>query len=78
MAAGTVVFDCLPLLLPLSVNVLGIDMRTVRPAMPLVEPVVVPPECEQQFGGAALFDYIHPESDVIPLLDSGTDCQDKL
>ena len=70
MAAGAVVFDCRPALLPVSVNVSGIDMRTVSPA--------VPPDREQQFGGAALFDYIDPELDVIPMLDSGTDCQDEL
>ena len=78
MAAGAVVFDCRPALLPVSVDVSGIDMRAVRPAMPPAEPVVVPPELEQQFGGAALFDYIDTEQDVIPLLDSGTDCQDEL
>ena len=27
---------------------------------------------------SALFDYIVPELDVAPLLDSGTDCQDEL
>ena len=78
MAAGAVVFDCRPALLPVSVNVSGIDMRTVRPAMPPAEPVVVLPKREQQFGGAALFYYIDPELDVIPLLDSETDCQDEL
>ena len=78
MAAGAVVFDCRPAVLPVSVDVSGIDMRTVRPAKPPAEPVVVPPEREQQFGGAALFDYIDLELDVIPLLDSGTDCQDEL
>ena len=78
MAAGVVVFDCRPTLLPVSVNVSGIGMQTVRPAMPPAEPVVVPPEREQQFGGAALVDYSDPELDVIPLLDSGTDYQDEL
>ena len=78
MAAGAVVFDCRPAVLPVSVDVSGIDMRTVRPAKPPAEPVVVPLEREQQFGGVALFDHIDPELDVIPLLDSGTDCQDEL
>ena len=77
MAVGAVVFDCRPALLPVSVNVSGIDMWTVRHAMPPAKPVVVPPEREQQFGGAALFDYVDLELDVIPLLDSGTDCQDE-
>ena len=39
---------------------------------------MVPAEREQQFGGAILFDHIDPELEVIPLLDSGTDCQDEL
>ena len=34
MAAGAVVFDCRTAVLPVSVDVLGIDMRTVRPAKP--------------------------------------------
>ena len=67
-------FDCRPAVLPVFVNVSGIDMRTVRPA----KPRCFAPEREQQFGGAALFDYFDPELDVIPQLDSGTDCQDEL
>ena len=43
IVAGAVVFDCRPAVLPVSVDVLGIDMRTVRPAKPPAEPVVVPP-----------------------------------
>ena len=77
MAAGAVVFDCRPALLPVSVDVSGIAMRAVRSAIPPVEPVVVPPELEQQFGGADLFDYIGLELDVAPLLDPGTDCEDE-
>ena len=51
MAAGAVVFDCRPALLPVSVDVSGIDMRAVRSAISPAESVVVPPELEQQFGG---------------------------
>ena len=71
-------FDCRPAVLPASVDVSGIDIRTVRPAKPPAEPVVAPAEREQQFEGPILFDHIHPELEVIPLLDSGTDCQDEL
>ena len=78
MAAGAMVFYYRPALLPVSVDVLGIDMRAVRSAISPAESVVVPPELEQQFGGAALFDYIGPELDVAPLLDSGTDLEDEL
>ena len=78
MAAVAVVFDCRPALLPVSVEVSGIDMRAVRYAISPAESVVVPPELEQQFGGAALLDYIGQELDLAPLLDSGTDLEDEL
>ena len=79
MVAGAVVFDCRPALLPVSVDVSGIDMLAVRSAIPPAESVVVPPELEQQFGGGAdLLDYIGPELGVAPLLDSGTDLEDEL
>ena len=63
MAAGAVVFDCHPALLPVSVDVSGIDMRAVRSAISPAESVVVSPELEQQFGGAPMV--ISP---VVPLL----------
>ena len=78
MAAGAVVFDCRPAVLPVSVDVSAIDMRTVRHAKPPTEPVVAPTEREQEFGGPILFDHINPELEVIPLLESGTDYQDEL
>ena len=71
-------FDCRLAVLPVSVDVSGIDMRTVRPAEPPAEPVVAPAERKQQFGGPILLDHIDPELEVIPLLDSGKDCQDEL
>ena len=49
MAAGAVVFDCRPALLPVSVNLSGIDMRASRSAISSAELVLVPPE--RQFGG---------------------------
>ena len=51
MVAGAVVFDCHPALLPVSLDVSGIDMRAVRPSIPPAKSVVVPPVHEQQFGG---------------------------
>ena len=81
MATGAVVFDCRPALLPVSVDVSGIDMRAARSAISPAESVLVPPELEQQFGGgggADLFDYIGPELDVAPLPDSGTYLEDEL
>ena len=78
MAAGAVVFDCRPALLPVSVDVSGIDMRAVRSVISPAESVLAPPELEKQFGGADLFDYIGPELDVSPLPDPGTDLEDEL
>ena len=51
MVAGAVVLDCRPALLPVSVDVSGIDMRAVRSAISPAESVLDPPELEQQFGG---------------------------
>ena len=44
MASGAVVFYCRPAVLPVLVDVSGIDMRSVRPA----EPVVAPAERKQE------------------------------
>ena len=51
MAAGAVVFDCHPALLPVSVDVLVIDMLAFRSMIPPAKSVVLPPDLEQQFGG---------------------------
>ena len=76
--AGAVVFDCRPAVLPVSVDVSGIDMQTVRRAEPLAEPVVAPTEREQEFTAPMWLNDIDPELEATPLLDSGTDCQDEL
>ena len=55
MVAGAVVFDCRPALLPVSVNVSGIDMRASRSAISPAESVLVPPELERHFGGGGGF-----------------------
>ena len=81
------VFDCRPAVLPVSVDVSGIDMQTVHRAEPPAEPVVAPAERKQEFRGPMWLelDYlcdqindIDPELEVTLLLDSGTDCQDEL
>ena len=76
--AGAVVFDCRPAVLPVSVDVSGIDMQTVRRAEPPAEPVVAPTEREQESTAPMWLNDIDPELEVTPLLDSGTDCQDEL
>ena len=79
MAAGAMVIDCRPALLPVSVDVSGIDMLAVRSAIPPAKSVVVPPKHEQQLGGGVdVLNYIGPEMGVAPLLDPGTDLEDEL
>ena len=78
MTAGAVVFYCRPPVLPVSVDVSGIDMQTVRHAEPPAELVVAPAERKQEFRGPMWLDDIDPELEGTPLLDSGTDCQDEL
>ena len=51
MAGGAVVFDCRPAVLPVYVDVSGIDMRIVRPAKPPAEPVLVPPNVSSNSEG---------------------------
>ena len=80
--AGAVVIDCRPAVLPVSVNVSGIDMQTVRHAEPPAEPpaelVIAPTEREEESTTPMWLNDIDPELEVTPLLDSGTDCQDEL
>ena len=78
MAAGAMVFDFRLAVLPVAVDVSGIDMRTVRRAQPPAEAFVAPAERKQEFRGLMWLDHIDPELEVIPLLDSETDCQDEL
>ena len=69
MAAGAVVFDCRPTLLPVSVDVSGVDMRIVCRAELPPEPFVAPAERKQEFRGPVWLDHIDPELEVTPLLD---------
>ena len=78
MAAGAEVIDGRPAMLPVSVDVSSIDIQEVRRAESPTEPVVATAERRQEFGGPVWLDDIDPELEVIPLLDSGTDCQDEL
>ena len=78
MAARAVVFDFRPAVLPMSVDVSSMDMQEIRRAEPPAEPFVAPAERRQEFRGPMCLDDIDPELEIIPLLDSGTDCQDEL
>ena len=66
-------------MLPVSLDVSGIDMLAVRSLIPPAKSDVVPPEHEQQFGGggADFLSFICPELGVAPLLDPGTDLEDE-
>ena len=78
MAAGAVVFDCRPALLPVSLDVSGIDMPAVRSSIPPAKTDVVRPAHEQAFEGADLLSLICLELGVAPLFDPGTDCEGEL
>ena len=78
MAAGAVVFDCRPALLPVCLDVSGIDMPPVRSSILPAQTKVVRRAHEQAFEGADLLSLICPEFGVAPLFDPGTDCEDEL
>ena len=67
MTAGAVVFDCRPAVLPVSVDVSGIDIQTVRRADPPAEPVFAPTEREQESTGPMWLNDIDPELEVTGL-----------
>ena len=80
-AAGAVVFDYLSPLMPVSMDVTDIDMSAIRSSALSAEAGVVPPECEQSFGGGGggdLLSLICQELGVAPLVDPGTDLEDEL
>ena len=60
MTAGAVVFDCRPALLPVSLDVSGIDMPAVRSSILPAKTDVVLPAHEQPFEGADLLSFICP------------------
>ena len=78
-AAGELVFDCRPPLLPVSMNISGVDVSVSRASAVSAEAAAFPPEREQSFGGGGeLLSLICPELGVAPLVDPGTDLEDEL
>ena len=78
-AAGAVVLDCHPPLLPVSMDISGVDLSEIRiPAM-VADVDVLPLEREPLFGGGGgdLLGLICPELGVAPLVDPGTDVEDE-
>ena len=78
MVAAAVVLDCHPALLPVSLDVSGIDMPVVRSSGPLAKTDVARPSYEQPCKGVDLLSLICPELGVAPLFDPGTDVEDEL
>ena len=84
-AAGAVVLDCHPPpppppLLPVSMDIGGVDLSAIRAPAVSAGAGVFPLEREQLFGGGGggdLLDLICPELGVTPLVDPGTDVEDE-
>ena len=77
-AAGAVVLDCRPPLLPVSMDISGVDLSAIRASTMSAEAGAFPPEREQSFVGGDLLSVICPELGVSPLTDPGTDLEDEL
>ena len=79
VAAGELVFDCRPPLLPVSMDISGVDVSVIRASAVSAEDAAFPPEREQSFGGGGdLLGLIFLELGVAPLEDQGTDLEDEL
>ena len=72
------VLDCLPPLLPVSMDINGVDLSAIRDSTMSAEAGAFPPEREQSFVGGDLLSLICPELGVTPLTDPGTDLEDEL
>ena len=80
-AAGVVVLDCRPPLLPVSMDISGVYLSAIRASAMSADAGACPPEREQSFGGGGggdLLSLICPELGVTPLVDPGTDLEDEL
>ena len=77
-AAGAVVLDCRPPLLPGVMNVTVVDLAEIQSSTMASEADTVPPEREQSFRGGDLLSLICPELGVAPRIDPGTDLEDEL
>ena len=77
-AAGAVVLDCRPQVLPGVMDVSGTDLAEIRSMSRAGVATTVPPEREQSFGGGDLLSLICPELGVTPQIDPGTDLKDEL
>ena len=71
------VLDCRPPLLPVSMDISGVDLSAIRAPAVSAWAGVIPPEREWLFGGGDLLGLICPELGVTPLVDPGTDMKDE-
>ena len=76
-AAGAVVLDCRPPLLPVSIDISGVDLSAIRIPTVVADVDVLPLEREPLFDGGDLLGLIYPELGVAPLVDPGTDVEDE-
>ena len=77
--AGELLVDCRLPLLPVSMDISGVDVSVIRASAVSTEAAAFPPEREQSFGGGGdLLSVICPELGVAPLVDPGTDLEDEL
>ena len=78
-AVGVVVFDCRPPLLPVSMDISGVDLSAVRfPAVSTAMDGLLPGREQLSTGGGGdLLGLICPELGVTPLVDPGTDLEDE-
>ena len=77
-AAGAVVLDCRPPVLPVSMDISGVDLSAIRASTMSAKAGAFPPEREQSFVGGDLLSLICPELGVTPLKDPGSDLEDEL
>ena len=79
-AAGAVVLDCRPLLLPVSMDISGVDLWADRLPAVSAGMDVLPHKREPSFGGGGgggLDWIVCPELGVAPLVEPGTDLEDE-
>ena len=74
---GAMVLDCRPSLLPVSMDISGVDLSVIRAPAMFAEAGAFPPEREQSFGGGGgdMLSLMFPELGVTPLVDPGTDVE---
>ena len=77
-AAGVVVLDCRPPLLPVTMDISEVDMSAGWMLMLSTGVDVLPSERGPSFGGGDLVGLICPQLGVAPLVDPGTDLEEEM